>query len=99
MSESRIIPRWAEKMLDRGVAPEIVQARIEHRRAMDREWALKNKEKKAANKRAYIQRKKQGFVKSFKLVSNDSVIKSAYRPNWKEAPVYYCPELTYRGKI
>ena len=27
------------------------------------------------------------------------VIKYTYRPNWKEAPVYYCPELTYRGKV
>ena len=27
------------------------------------------------------------------------VIKYTYRPNWKEAPVYECPELTYRGKV
>jgi hypothetical protein len=86
-------------MLDRGVAPEIVHARLEHRRAMDREWALKNKEKKAANKKAYIQRKKQGLTKPFKLVSNENAIKCTYRPNWKEAPVYDCPELTYRGKV
>ena len=94
MSDSKIIPRWAEKMLERGVAPEIVQTRIEHRRAMDREWCRKNKDKKAMHKRAYRAKKKE--VVSI-AAAGDRLIKCTYRPNWKEAPVYDCPELTYRG--
>ena len=96
-STTTTIPRWAERMLDRGVKPEIVKARVEHRRANNKMWALANKDKKKANKKAYKLRKK---LESTAKLSNPigTVIKSTYRPNWKEAPVYNCPELTYRGK-
>lgn len=90
--------KWIQKMIDRGVAPEVIQERIEHRKAKDREWAVINKDKKAEHKRAYKARKKAGIGSPFKLISNDNMIKSTYRANWKEAPVYYCPELTYRGR-
>jgi hypothetical protein len=93
-------PKWIQKMIDRGVSPEVIEERIERRKIKDREWAELNKEKKAAHKRAYAARKKlkMNTANPFKLVSNDSVIKCTYRANWKEAPVYYCPELTYRGR-
>jgi len=32
------IPKWAQKMIDAGVPPEIVKDRIEKRKAKDREW-------------------------------------------------------------
>lgn len=97
MTEQRVVAKWIQRLIDRGVPHDVIQARIEQRRAKEREWATINKDKKAANKRAYVQRKKEALAKPFKLVSNDSVIKCTYRANWKEAPVYYCPELTYRG--
>ena len=88
--------KWVQKMIDRGVSPEVIKERIEQRKAKDREWAELNKDKKAANKRAYKARKKASIGSPFKLLSNDNMIKCTYRANWKEAPVYYCPELTYR---
>jgi len=97
MMEQQVVAKWIQRLIDRGVPHDVIQARIEKRRAKEREWAILNKEKKAANKRAYIQRKKEALAKPFKVISSDSVIKSAYRANWKEAPVYYCPVLTYRG--
>lgn len=86
------LPKWAQKMKDNGVSLKLIKYRMEQRRAKDREWALKNKEAKAAHKRAYKAKKK---AKAYQGV----IIKSVYRPNWKEAPMYYCPELTYRGKV
>jgi dUTPase len=80
-------------MIDLKVAPEVIAQRAEQRRLRDREWALKNKDKKAMHKRAYRAKKKG--VETSKV---GTVIKSAYRPNWKEAPVYECTELNYRGK-
>jgi hypothetical protein len=56
---------------------------------------LKNKDKKAMHKRTYRSKKKTVQTAS----EAGTVIKDTYRPNWKEAPVYYCPELTYRGKV
>jgi hypothetical protein len=87
------VPKWMQRMIDLGVSPEVIAQRAEVRRAKDREWALKNKDKKAMHKRAYRAKKKQEPL----LVTAGVVIKYTYRPNWKEAPVYYCPELTYRG--
>jgi hypothetical protein len=81
-------------MKDNGVSLKLIKYRMEQRRAKDREWCLKNREKKAMHKRAYDAKKKK---KEPLLVTAGVVIKHTYRPNWKEAPVYYCPELTYRG--
>ena len=89
---STVLPKWAQKMKDNGVSLKLIKYRMEQRRAKDREWALKNKEAKAAHKRAYRAKKKATTYQGV-------IIKSVYRPNWKEAPVYYCPELTYRGRV
>ena len=88
---SKSVPKWMQRMIDLGVPPEVIAHRAEVRRAKDREWALKNKDKKAMHKRTY--RAKKNTVAQEVGV----VIKYTYRPNWKEAPVYGCPELTYRG--
>lgn len=85
------VPKWMQRMIDMGVHPDVIAHRAEQRRIRDREWALKNKEAKADHKRAYKAKKK---AKAYQGMT----IKSMYRPNWKEAPVYTCPELTYRGK-
>ena len=85
------VPKWMQRMIDMGVHPDVIAQRAEQRRIRDREWAVKNKEAKAAHKRAYKAKKK---AKAYQGMT----IKSMYRPNWKEAPVYTCPELTYRGK-
>ena len=90
---SKSVPKWMQRMIDLGVSPEVIAQRAEVRRAKDREWALKNKDKKAMHKRAY--RAKKNSVHTTEAAG--VVIKYTYRPNWKEAPVYYCPELTYRG--
>ena len=63
---------------------------------LNRIWAQNNKEKKAANKKAYLQRKKKNILL---VTAEGAKTLSSYRPNWKEAPVYNCPELTYRGKV
>ena len=97
MSNIKSVPKWMQRMIDMGVPPDVIAQRAETRRAKDRQWALLNKEKKAAHKRAYRAKKKQ---KSILLVTPEgSKTLSSYRPNWKEAPVYSCPELTYRGKV
>lgn len=88
---STVLPKWAQKMKDNGVSLKLIKYRMEQRRAKDREWCQKNKEKKAMHKRAYRAKKKVDAT-----VEAGLVIKSTYRPNWKEAPVYECPELTYR---
>jgi hypothetical protein len=89
--------KWVKKLQDKGEAEAIIQERLERRRMMNRLWAQNNKHKKAANKKAYKARKR---LEATAKLSNPTgtVIKSTYRPNWKEAPVYSCPELTYRGK-
>lgn len=89
------VPKWMQRMIDMGVDPEVIAKRAEQRRLKDREWCLKNREKKAMHKRAYDAKKKVKAVEA----TTGVVIKYTYRPNWKEAPVYYCPELTYRGKV
>jgi hypothetical protein len=94
MNNSKAIPKWMQRMIDLKVAPEVIAQRAEQRRLRDREWALKNKDKKAMHKRAYRAKKKEGV----ETVKVGTVIKSTYRPNWKEAPVYECTELNYRGK-
>jgi hypothetical protein len=93
MSNIKSVPKWMQRMIDMGVHPDVIAQRAETRRAKDRQWALINKDKKAAHKRAYRAKKKT------KATEVGVVIKSTYRPNWKEAPMYYCPELTYRGKV
>ena len=85
------VPKWMQRMIDMGVHPDIIAQRAEQRRLRDREWCLKNKEKKAMHKRSYRAKKKVDATEA------GVVIKYTYRPNWKEAPVYECPELTYRG--
>lgn len=92
---STALPKWAQKMKDNGVSLKLIKYRMEQRRAKDREWALKNKDKKAMHKRTYRAKKNQEPL----LVTAGVAIKYTYRPNWKEASVYYCPELTYRGKV
>jgi hypothetical protein len=91
VNNSKAIPKWMQRMIDLKVHPDVIAQRAEQRRLRDREWAVKNKEAKAAHKRAYKAKKK---AKAYQGMT----IRSMYRPNWKEAPVYYCPELTYRGK-
>lgn len=90
---TKSVPKWMQRMIDLKVHPDIIAQRAEQRRLRDREWALKNKDKKAMHKRTYRAKKKEPL-----LVTAEVVIKCTYRPNWKEAPVYECPELTYRGK-
>jgi sRNA-binding protein len=100
--------KWIQRMMARGVSPDIIQQKIEHRRAKDTEWAQKNREKKTAHKRAYqarVRLKKQMKEQGINTLTVSSVvydsamkIKCTYRPNWKEAPVYECTELNYRGK-
>jgi hypothetical protein len=87
--------KWVKKLQDKGEAEAIIQERIERRRMMNRLWAQNNKDKKAANKKAYLQRKKKNILL---VTAEGAKTLSSYRPNWKEAPVYNCPELTYRGK-
>ena len=90
---STVLPKWAQKMKDNGVSLKLIKYRMEQRRLRDREWCLKNKDKKAMHKRTYRAKKKIDTTEVAGVV-----IKCTYRPNWKEAPVYECPELTYRGK-
>ena len=87
------VPKWMQRMIDLKVHPDVIAQRAEQRRLRDREWCQKNKEKKAMHKRAYRAKKNTAQATEAAGV----VIKYTYRPNWKEAPVYYCPELTYRG--
>ena len=86
------IPKWMQRMIDIGVPSAVIEERAERRRIKEREWAQRNRDIKAAHKRAY--RAKKNNVQATEA---GVVIKYTYRPNWKEAPVYYCPELTYRG--
>ena len=94
MNNSKAIPKWMQRMIDLKVSPEVIAQRAEQRRLRDREWALKNKDKKAMHKRTYRSKKNNILL----VTAEGSKTLSSYRPNWKEAPVYYCPELTYRGK-
>ena len=89
---TKSVPKWMQRMIDLKVHPDVIAQRAEQRRLRDREWCQKNKEKKAMHKRAYRAKKKVDATEA------GVVIKCTYRPNWKEAPVYECPELTYRGK-
>ena len=95
MNNSKAIPKWMQRMIDLKVHPEVIAQRAEQRRLRDREWSLKNKDKKAMHKRTYRAKKNNNVQAASEA---GIVIKYTYRPNWKEAPVYSCPELTYRGK-
>jgi pantothenate kinase len=88
--------KWVDRMIARGVSPEVIEQRIAQRKLNTREWAEKNKERKYAHKRAYKARLKKANTQQGGY--EGVIIKSAYHPNWKEVPVYHCPELTYRGK-
>ena len=91
---NKSVPKWMQRMIDMGVHPDVIAQRAELRRLRDREWCQKNKDKKAMHKKAYRAKQKVDAIEA-----TGSVIKFTYRPNWKEAPVYECPELTYRGKV
>ena len=91
---TKSVPKWMQRMIDLKVHPDVIAQRAEQRRLRDREWCQKNKEKKAMHKRAYRAKKKVDATEATGVV-----IKYTYRPNWKEATVYECPELTYRGKV
>ena len=93
---TKSVPKWMQRMIDLKVHPDVIAQRAEQRRLRDREWCQKNKDKKAMHKRAYRAKKKE--VVSI-AAAGDRLIKCTYRPNWKEAPVYDCPELTYRGRV
>lgn len=88
-------PKWVQKMIDQGVSPEVISARIERRKVKDREWAARNRDKKRQHKNAYYSRLKKVDDTSG---DEEAVIRSAYRPDWRSTPVYNCPELTYRGR-
>ena len=90
---TKSVPKWMQRMINLKVHPDVIAQRAEQRRLRDREWCQKNKDKKAMHKRAYRAKKKIDTTEVAGVV-----IKCTYRPNWKEAPVYECPELTYRGK-
>lgn len=90
---TKSVPKWMQRMIDLKVHPDVIAQRAEQRKLRDREWCQKNKDKKAMHKRAYRAKKKVDAIEV------GTVIKYTYRPNWKEAPVYECPELTYRGKV
>lgn len=85
--------KWVKNVENQDEADAIIEARKERNRLKQRAWAKANRDKANAYKRAYKAKKKEPL-----LVTAGVVIKYTYRPNWKEAPVYYCPELTYRGK-
>ena len=87
--------KWVEAMIAKGVSTEVIEQRVAQRKLNTRAWAEKNKERKYAHKRAYRARLKKADTQSG---YEGVIIKSAYHPNWKEVPVYHCPELTYRGK-
>ena len=89
--------KWVDRMIARGVSPEVIEQRVAQRKLNTRAWAEKNKDRKSAHKRAYKARLKK--ANTHEGGYEGVIIKSAYHPNWKEVPVYHCPELTYRGKI
>ena len=91
-------PKWVQKMIDQGVSPEVISARIERRKVMDREWAARNRDKKRQHKSAYQKRVKKADGSSLSQDYKSAVIPSAYRPDWRLTPAYSCPELTYRGR-
>lgn len=96
------IPKWAQKMIDKGVSLEIVKERIEKRKANDREWAKLNADKKREHKKAYKDRLKKREEEALNPPPVEryegSVIPSAYHADWRQMPTYRCPELTYRGQ-
>ena len=87
--------KWVDRMIAKGVSPEVIEQRVARRKLNTQEWAEKNKDRKYAHKRAYRARLKEADTKP---TYQETMIKCTYRANWKIAPVYECPELTYRGK-
>ena len=85
--------KWIKNIKNQAEADAIIEARKERIRQKQSAWVKANRDKANAYKRAYKAKKKQEPL----LVTAGVAIKCTYRPNWKEAPVYYCPELTYRG--
>jgi hypothetical protein len=91
-------PKWVQRMMAMGIAPEVIQERVERRRLKEREWSQKNKDRKKVHKKLYRARKKIKDKAPPIPVAKGDVITNTYRANWKEAPVYQCTELNYRGK-
>ena len=83
--------KWIKNIKNQAEADAIIEARKERIRQKQSAWVKANRDKANAYKRAYKAKKKSTAYQGV-------IIKSVYRPNWKEAPVYECPELTYRGK-
>lgn len=69
------------------------EKRKERIRLKQREWVQRNRDKVNAYKAATKERKRA--VMSMNV---NNVTTSRYHADWKKAPVYHCPELTYRGK-
>lgn len=88
--------KWVDRMIAKGVSPEVIEQRVAQRKLNTRAWAENNKERKKAHKQTYRARLKKADTHGGGY--EGVIIKSAYHPNWKEVPVYHCPELTYRGK-
>ena len=87
---------WVKNIKNQDEVNAILQARLEQKRLKEREWHKANRDKANAYKRKARQNKSK--TKKAVLVNTEvfKVVKCTYRANWKEAPVYYCPELTYR---
>ena len=85
--------KWIKNIKNQAEADAIIEARKERIRQKQSAWIKANRDKANAYKRAYRAKKKVDATEVAGVV-----IKCTYRPNWKEAPVYDCPELTYRGK-
>jgi hypothetical protein len=76
---------------------EVHEKRKERIRLKQREWVQRNRDKVNAYKAATKERKRSVVLHSIKTTSNDTVVKSRYRTDFRNT-VYHCPELTYRGK-
>ena len=70
------------------------EKRKERIRLKQREWVQRNRDKVNAYKAATKERKKSVML----LTNTTNVVKSRYYTDWRKAPVYHCPELTYRGQ-
>lgn len=87
--------KWIKKIENQEEADAIIAARKEEKRLKNLAWCKANRDKVNTYKRKT--REKARLNKTVNLSSAGYSVKSTYRPNWKEAPVYDCPELTYRG--
>ena len=88
--------KWIKKIENQDEADALAEARKEDKRLKNLAWCKANRDKMNAYKRKTRERAR--LKKTVNPASTGYVVKSTYRPNWKESPVYDCPELTYRGK-